>query len=155
MEQQQAFLDSLSTLLDKINWLDHAVLAEQLADFKPAEVHTIAFIGGHQDANVTAIANGLYVTRGAVSKMTRRLITRDLISRYQNPDNQKEVYFRLTSKGEVVRATHARLHQQFNQRDAPVFEQADPEQLQQTLAFLNAYNQFLDQQISRDKNIES
>lgn len=147
MDEQQAFLDSLSTLLDKITWLNQDALATQLKGFKSAEVHTIDFIGHHPTANVTQIANSLYVTRGAVSKMTRRLITKNLIERYQSPENKKEVYFRLTPAGKHVFDTHARLHQQFNQRDAPVFANADPKQLAATLAFLTDYNEFLDEQI--------
>ena len=95
MTAQQQFYGELKTLLDKMQLLDQAEMQAKLAGFKPAEVHTIQYIGQHTGANVTAIAAGLYVTRGAVSKMTKRLIRRELIEKYQSPENQKEVYFRL------------------------------------------------------------
>ncbi|WP_225353112.1 MarR family transcriptional regulator [Secundilactobacillus paracollinoides] len=98
MNKQAQFMASMSSLIDKTTLLEHTQLDEQLAGYKPAEVHTIEFIGNHPDANVTIIANAMYVTRGAVSKMTRRLMKNALIERYQKPDNKKEIYFRLTAK---------------------------------------------------------
>ncbi|WP_054654558.1 MarR family transcriptional regulator [Secundilactobacillus silagei] len=93
MTTQQQFYKSLKTLLDKMQLLDQAEMQTKLADFKPAEVHTIQYIGQHIGANVTAIAAGMYVTRGAVSKMTKRLIRRELIEKYQSAENKKRGLF--------------------------------------------------------------
>lgn len=149
MDTQQQFLTSLSTLLDKITLLSKEQLATELKGYKPAEVHTIEYIGQHPQANVTQIATALFVTRGAVSKLTKRLMTRGLIERYQQSDNRKEIYFSLTPRGQKVFDIHARLHQGFQQRDQPVFDQADPAQLQATLDFLKQYNDHLDAEITK------
>ena len=35
------------------------------------------------------------MTRGAISKITKKLIKKGIIESYQKPDNKKEIYFRL------------------------------------------------------------
>ena len=147
MTAQQQFYGELKTLLDKMQLLDQAEMQAKLAGFKPAEVHTIQYIGQHTGANVTAIAAGLYVTRGAVSKMTKRLIRRELIEKYQSPENQKEVYFRLTANGQKVYEQHEAIDHEHEKRDQVVFESAGPEQVAGTLKFLQAYNRHLEQEL--------
>ncbi|GAX01517.1 MarR family transcriptional regulator [Secundilactobacillus silagei] len=151
MTTQQQFYKSLKTLLDKMQLLDQAEMQTKLADFKPAEVHTIQYIGQHIGANVTAIAAGMYVTRGAVSKMTKRLIRRELIEKYQSAENKKEVYFRLTAAGQKVYEQHEAMDRQHDKRDQVVFDSADPKQIAGTLQFLQAYNDHLDHELQRTK----
>lgn len=149
MTPQQQFEAQLGTLIDKLTLLSKAQLEAQLKGYKAAEVHTIQYIGDHPTANVTQIAKAQYVTRGAVSKMTQRLMKRDLIQRYQKPDNKKALYFRLTSAGEKVYQIHAQLSRGFQQRDQSVFENVAPAEIQATLAFLEHYNQHLTQEITK------
>ncbi|MHB8072679.1 winged helix DNA-binding protein [Desulfosporosinus fructosivorans] len=46
------------------------------------------------------------MTRGAISKITKKLTSKDAISSYQKEDNRKEVYFRLTDYGELLYKKH-------------------------------------------------
>lgn len=149
MDKQAQFQAELNTLFDKMTMLDQAGFKKELPDYKPAEVHTVEFIGKHHHANVTMIANTLYVTRGAVSKMSKRLIKKDLIESFQTEDNQKEIYFRLTTKGQEVFNIHERLTKRVRQRDAEVFEQ-NSDQVVTVLDFLQKYNNFLDKQLEKN-----
>nr|WP_243465296.1 MarR family transcriptional regulator [Oenococcus oeni] len=150
MDVQVQFMAELSQLIDKLSFLSRDQLKIALKGYKPAEVHTIEFIGEHSETNVTAIASALYVTRGAVSKITKRLISRGLIVRYQKPDNQKEVYFKLTAQGQEVFEIHKKFTNYFMQRDEPIFRDS-PDAVATTLAFLHQYNAFLDQKITIKK----
>jgi len=149
VDLQQQFLSELTTLLDKISLLSHDVLSQQLKGYKAAEVHTIEYIQKHPESNASQIAAGLYVTRGAVSKMTRRLMARHLIERYQKAGNRKETYFRLLPAGQQVFEIHERLNRQFEDRDRDVFERADEQELASTLRFLEQYNQHLDTELEK------
>lgn len=51
------------------------------------------------------------MTKSAVSKITAKLLTKGLITRYQLHGNQKEVYFRLSRQGEAVFSIHEQQHQ--------------------------------------------
>ncbi|WDF83217.1 MarR family transcriptional regulator [Lacticaseibacillus pabuli] len=149
MTAQQEFMTSLDGLLSKLKFLSQAQMTAALSDFKPAEVHTLAFIGSHDGVNVTAIATARLETRSAASKMTRRLAARGLISRYKKSDNKKEVYFKLTPPGQAVFDVHAALDRKFAERDASVFAQTSPDEMATVLAFLQRYNRYLDDEISK------
>ena len=71
-------------------------MEEALKGNKPSEVHCIEAIQELNEPNVRRLTEALFMTRGAVSKLTKRLEQRGLIESYKNPDNKKEVYFRLT-----------------------------------------------------------
>jgi len=151
VDSQQQFLSELTALLDKISLLSHDVLSQQLKGYKAAEVHTIEYIKKHPESNASQIATGLYVTRGAVSKMTRRLIDRQLIERYQKAGNRKETYFQLTAIGQQVFEIHERLNRQFEARDQVVFEHASAQEVSATLQFLQQYNVHLDAELKKIK----
>jgi DNA-binding MarR family transcriptional regulator len=75
-----------------------------------AEVHCIDQIGAMDGANVTKIADAMGMTRGAISKISKKLLAKELIESYQRPENNKEVYFRLTEPGRRVYADHRICH---------------------------------------------
>lgn len=74
------------------------------------ELHVIQAIGSQEKMNVTSIAKEIGVTKSAISKITGKLLKKELIERYQLEDNQKEVFFRLAPGGESVFAFHERFH---------------------------------------------
>lgn len=61
---------------------------------------------------------------------------KDLIESYQKAENKKEIYFRLTPKGQEVFDIHETLHKEFQERDKAIFEQITEEQFHATLNFL-------------------
>ncbi|MDR0434085.1 MAG: MarR family transcriptional regulator [Gracilibacteraceae bacterium] len=83
-----------------------------LAEFTLAEAHCIDWIGVLDHPNVTKIARLMGVTRGAVSKLSKKLLKQGLIESYQEPDNSKEIYFRLTGKALPVYEEHKKIHQE-------------------------------------------
>ncbi|KRO00744.1 MarR family winged helix-turn-helix transcriptional regulator [Companilactobacillus kimchiensis] len=151
MNKQEQFQSELNMLLDKMTLLSQDTFKAELPDYKSSEVHTVEFIGKHADSNVTTIANSLYVTKGAVSKMSKRLINKGLIESYRDKDNQKERYFHLTPKGQEVFDIHERLTKQIMQRDESVFKD-NADQIKVVLKFLKTYNIYLDKELSETKN---
>jgi DNA-binding MarR family transcriptional regulator len=89
------------------------------------------------------------MTRGAISKMTKKLEQRGLIESYQKPENKKEIYFRLTKAGQEVYDIHEKLHKEFRDRDRIVFEEITEEQFDNVLAFIKKYNDHLDSEINK------
>jgi DNA-binding MarR family transcriptional regulator len=47
-----------------------------------------------QGANVTKLSKTFRLTRGAISKLVKRLIKVDAIESYQKPENKKEIYYK-------------------------------------------------------------
>ncbi len=120
-----------------------------LKGYKSSEVHCIEYIGKNADSNVTKLADCFYQTRGAISKITKKLIKKGIIESYQKMDNKKEIYFRLTSHGKAINKIHEKLHKEFRDRDKIVFEQITEEQFDSMLSFVEKYSRHLDAEIKK------
>lgn len=86
------------------------------------EVHTIDYIGNSSDPNVTRITQQLKITKGAVTKITKRLIRQGYLDTYQSEDNKKEKYFILTNSGRSIFDQHKNSHNDNIERDAKIFD---------------------------------
>nr|WP_242704524.1 MarR family transcriptional regulator [Enterococcus sp. 665A] len=136
-------------LFNKINWLNKPKMEESLKGYTSSEVHCVEFIGNHPLSNVTQLAEGMYMTRGAISKLTKKMVKKGLIESYQKPDNKKEIYFDLTEQGKRVFQIHEALHNEFQNRDKVVFDQLTEEQFTGILRFIDSYNEHLTKEMNR------
>jgi DNA-binding MarR family transcriptional regulator len=149
MNKREQLIINFRNLFDKMVWLNKSKMEDKLKGYKPSEVHCIEAIGKMGDANVTKLAESLYMTRGAISKLTKKLIQKNLIESYQRPDNKKEIYFRLTDQGNVIYRVHEELHKEFQERDKIVFEEITEEQFDMMLRFVERYSRHLDAEIKK------
>lgn len=140
-------------LYNKMAWLNKLKMEDSLKGYKSSEVHCIEYIGKNVDSNVTKLAESFYMTTGAITKLTKKLIKKGIIESYQKPDNKKEIYFRLTSQGKVIYKIHEQLHKEFQERDKAVFEQVTEEQFDSMLSFVEKYSRHLDAEIKK-QNID-
>lgn len=149
MNKEEQVIMGLWDLFNKRIWLDELKMKDSLKDYKPSEVHCIEYVGENVDSNVTKLAEAFYMTRGAISKLTKKVMEKGLIESYQKPDNKKEIYFRLTEKGKAIYTVHEELHKELQERDKAVFEQVTEEQLDIILNFSEKYNKHLDVEIKK------
>jgi len=149
MSKEEQVIKNYRDLFNKMVWLNEIKMKENLKGYSPSEVHCIEYIGKNANPNVTKLADSFYMTRGAITKMTRKLMEKGVIESFQKPDNKKEVCFRLTSKGKSVHETHEKLHAEFRERDNAVFERITDEQFDVMLDFAERYNRHLDDEIKK------
>lgn len=149
MNKEEQVIIGFRELVNKMAWLNKFKMEESLKGYKSSEIHYIECIEKNADSNVTKLAEALYMTRGAISKMTKKLEKRGIIESYQKPDNKKEVYFRLTEQGQEIYKLHEELHKEFRERDEAVFEQVNEEQYDNMLCFLEKYSKHLDAEIKK------
>ncbi len=149
MNKEEQVMMGFRNLLNKMAWLNKVKMEESLKDYKPSEVHYIESIEKNVDSNVTKLAESLYMTRGAISKMTKKFEKKGLIESYQKSDNKKEIYFRLTPQGKAIYKIHEQLHKEFQARDKAVFEQVTEEQFDSMLNFVEKYSKHLDAEIKK------
>ena len=105
-----------------------------------AEVHCINAIGNLEQANVTKIAKKMCMTRGAISKINKKLLKRSLIESYQLPNNQKEIYYKLTDAGLKLYDIHAKCHIKSAQKKISVIKKYTSEEQNIVLKFLSEMN---------------
>ena len=149
MKKEEEVIMGFRNILNKMILLNKAKMEESLKEYKPSEVHCIEYIGRNTDTNVTKLAESFYMTNGAISKLTKKLIKKGTIESYQKLDNKKEIYFRLTSQGEKINKIHEELHKEFQERDKVVFEQITEEQFDSMLNFVEKYTKHLDEEIKK------
>ncbi|WP_088811069.1 MULTISPECIES: MarR family transcriptional regulator [unclassified Listeria] len=150
MEKQEEVIVKFRDLFNKMAWLNKEKMAEALDGYKPSEVHCIEFIGQNVDPNVTKMAEELYMTRGAISKITKKLLKKGYVECYQKVANKKEVYFSLTPEGKKIYDIHDRLHKTFQERDQVVFDQVAEPQFDAMLRFIEMYSAHLDNEIKKE-----
>lgn len=149
MNKEEQVMIGFRDLFNKMAWLNKLKMEERLKEYKPSEVHCIEYIGKNVDSNVTKLAESFYMTRSAMSKITKKLIEKGFIESYQKPDNKKEIYFRLTKQGKEINKIHEKLHKEFQERDKVVFEEVTEEQFDSMLNFVEKYSRHLDEEIKK------
>ncbi|WP_028563442.1 MarR family transcriptional regulator [Paenibacillus pinihumi] len=149
MNKKEQVMTGFRDLFNKMVWLNKSKMEDSLKGYKPSEVHCIEYIEKNEDSNVTKLAESFYMTSGAISKLTKKLMQKGLIESYQKPDNKKEIYFRLTDQGRDIYNIHEELHQEFQERDKAVFEQVTEEQYDSMLRFMEKYSRHLDAEIKK------
>ena len=149
MNKEEQVMNGFRDLYNKMVWLNKDKMEEGLKGFKSSEVHCIEHIENNADSNVTQLAEAFYVTRGAISRMTKKLIKKGLIESYQKSENKKEIYFRLTEEGKEIYKIHEDLHKEFQERDKAVFEQVTEEEFDSIISFVEKYSRHLDAEIKK------
>lgn len=139
LNQALRILRSLTKIQERSGLFRHGT--EEVFDgFGLAEVHCIDKIGSIEYANVTKVANEMDMTRGAISKITKKLLHKGIIDSYQRPGNHKEVYFSLTEKGKHIYDEHKKCHSQSEQEKLWILEPYDEHEQSIILRFLNDIN---------------
>ena len=123
---------------------------EIFAGLNLAEVHCIDKIGSTEFANVTKIAAEMGMTRGAISKISKKLLNKELIDTYQKPVNNKEIYFCLTEQGQKVYDEHKKCHNQAQEEKLAILTTYSEYEQSIILRFLNDINQKYDRKIDEE-----
>lgn len=144
-------LNQFKEYLEKQDILNKLTESQNLNDFGYSEIHTITAIGDLEKPNVTEIAKELKMTRGAISKITKKLISKGLIESFEIPENKQKVFFKLTDTGKVLYSEHDKRHNEWEERDLQFMNKFSTEQLETISLFMTSYNTYL---ASRIKNIE-
>jgi len=149
MNKEDQVIMRFRDLFNKMVWLNKSKMEVSLKGYTSTEVHCIEYIGRNEDSNVTKLAESFYMTSGAISKLTKKLIQKGLIESYQKQENKKEIYFRLTEQGKEIDKVHEELHKEFRERDKAVFEQVTEKQFDSMLKFVERYSSHLDAEIKK------
>lgn len=148
-------LKLFAEFLEKQDTLSKLTEHEKLHDYGYSEIHVIAAIGDLDEPNVTQIAKTLSLTKGAISKITRKLIASNLVEAYSLPGNRQKIFFKLTSEGRFLYEEHEKRHKKWRQRDTRFLEQFTGRQLEQISDFMTAYNAYLNEQIQESGGLKN
>lgn len=123
----QRILEQIHSLAEQIEAADHRHISEELHretktggmdHFPPlsmSEFHVIEYIGNRNATNAVSIAKHLNITRGGISKINQRLISKGLVECHEPERSKRELSYQLTASGEKVFQIHHLLHKKAEQ----------------------------------------
>lgn len=106
------------------------VIAELMKDMTVNMLHVLSAIGKLEPVNGITISKQFGFSKGTVSKITRRLADKQIISFEYIPDNKKEVLFRTTPLGKEINRLHQALHEQIDIRVNHFLQRYNDDELQ-------------------------
>lgn len=75
-----------------------------------SEIHTLEAIHNHPNLKLSKLSSVLGIANSSLNEMTSKLISKGLIEKYKSENNKKEVFYRLTSLGELANKGHQLYH---------------------------------------------
>ena len=117
MNIQSEILSLFKGIYEKQEQLSKLTDYELFSKFSNSEVHSLCIIGDNENVNGAMISSKLAMTRSAISKIISKLKKKELIYSYQNSDNKKEIYYKLTEKGYLIYHKHEKAHKEWEERE--------------------------------------
>lgn len=143
----------LKGIYEKEELLGKLAFKGKYENYGISEIHCVDAIGKIQDPNVTKIAQHMNMTRGAISKICKKLSEKKLISKYKKIENDKEVYFSLTELGREMYDYHEIKHQQWEERNNHFFESVNEKEQVLVSEFLKKFNDYLEYLIKNEGGV--
>jgi len=151
MLYSELLLAQFTELFEKHDALDKLNSREILHNYGHSEIHCIHLIGKLKQPNVTKISLELAMTKSAISRIVKKLLDNRDIESYQLECNKKEIYYKLTPRGQELFDEHFKIHSSGRERDKIFFEELDDDDSQIVSKFLSEYNKYLEIQIEKLK----
>jgi DNA-binding MarR family transcriptional regulator len=99
----KAFMDTCKRLTNKIGELEkHASEMTAAGRLSFSELSLISLIGEFENIKVTELSLKYGATKGAISKMVKKLAAKNLVQKHRTPENEKEVLLSLTALGKEI-----------------------------------------------------
>ncbi|MGL5054529.1 MAG: winged helix DNA-binding protein [Fusobacteriaceae bacterium] len=136
-------LNLLEKIYEKQNELSLLYDAVLYKENSMSEIHTIDIIGKREKVNGVKISKELDMTRSSISKIILKLKKRKLVDSYQSETNKKEIYYKLTEKGNEIFLEHKKLHIKWEERELEFISSLDMDKKLIAEEFLTKYNEYL------------
>nr|WP_207730126.1 MarR family transcriptional regulator [Clostridium botulinum] len=146
-------MEGFKEIYEKEEILGKIAFRGEYEKYGVSEIHCIDFIGKIENPNVTKISENMNMTRGAISKICKKLLNNKLIDKYKKPENDKEIYFKLTKSGEELYKRHEIKHKKWEERNNNFFKNVDREEQEIVASFLKKFNNFLDKIIESEGDV--
>lgn len=112
-----------------------------------SEVHCLEVIYRLDTPNASEIGVNLQVTRGAVSKIIKKLVSKGFVETFQKPENKKEKFHRLTEQGIIIAKKHRQAHEEWEKEDLQFIDTIGEIDKEIVENFLKKFNSYLEQLI--------
>lgn len=108
-----AFLNAACTYMEHEKRM-HLLKTKDGEQLHRSEIHVVSEIKENEGIYMTALAEKLSVTLGAVSQILAKLEKKGLIMKEKDSQNQSRYLLKLTPAGELVHINHMKFHEEFD-----------------------------------------
>jgi len=115
------------------------VVTEILQDSTLMTLRVLDAIGRLEPVNGITISKQSRIPKGSVSKITRRLISKKLITKESLPNNKKEIIFRTTPLGKEIFLAHQAFDQKMEKGFIKFLKKYDADKLQTLIDVLGDF----------------
>ena len=110
-----------------------------MCGYDNSELNCLDAIGRLEQPNVTALAGEMRMTKGAISKILRKLSDKDAVEPYQLGTNRQRIFYRLTDTGHVLFDAHRERHRGWEERELSFFRSLSEEERAGAIRFFTDY----------------
>jgi len=100
------------------------------------EINTIDVIGHTPGLNITDLAEQRGLSKSSISQIISRLSEKNLVHKYQNPGNDKEILIALTPRGKIAFLGHEQFHAKIKEQ---IINNIGPLSSDETLTLIRVY----------------
>lgn len=140
MDQSKELLQLVLEYTNLAEETDKLHNRDSLYGYDNSELNCLDAIGRMEHPNVTALAEAMRMTKGAVSKILRKLSEKGAVEPYQLGDNRQKVFYRLTGEGRVLFAAHRERHRRWEERELGFFRSLPEDEQSAAVRFFTDYN---------------
>ena len=123
---------------------------DTLSGYDNSELNCLDAIGRIEQPNVTALAEEMRMTKGAISKILRKLSDKGAVEPYQLGSNRQKIFYRLTGAGQVLFDEHRERHRGWEERELSFFRSLPEDERAGAIRFFTDYNTDLRSRLGRD-----
>lgn len=138
------FMHSIYGISGKIHQIRNSdILIKRDLKLNSAALSTLDVISRNATNNMSEISSLMGVTKGALSQMVQKLEKKELVIKYKSEHNAKEVFLRVTERGNEVLEEYRVLHDHLYQGISEILSQYREEDVRKITEFLEKTNCFL------------
>ena len=123
---------------------------DSLSGYDNSELNCLDAIGRMEHPNVTALAEKMRMTKGAISKILRKLSDKGAVEPYQLGSNRQKIFYRLTDAGQELFDAHRERHRGWEERELAFFRSLSEDEQTAAIRFFTHYNTDLRARLERD-----
>ena len=105
-------------------------------DLSLTQFHIIELIDKNDKINNKFLAKELNLSKPAVTKSIKKLLSKNLVVELNNEENKREIYYKLTKEGEKLSFIHDELHKQAVKKYEEVLKVFDDKEMETIIEFL-------------------
>lgn len=142
---ENEIFDNIVLFARNIRKHDNIIMKSLFENLSASEVICLDILNKNKDINLSSTAQKMGMTKGALSKVTQKLIKKNYIIKYKKENNKKEIFFKLEDKGLAICKKHEKYRKEIRKREVDLYKTFEKNDKKTILDFLTFLNEHIDE----------